>query len=289
MRQPRVLVVGGGLTSAFLTHLLKSEAVEVSVSVWDKARRPGGRMTTSRSKTGEQSVDLGAQHITGTREHHKGGHSHVYEELHRNGLIRPIIKEISGAASEDNRRELEGEQEEEEEKVKVAAVGGANKHISVSLDDKYWETPSQPDEATRLVRTLNYVAPEGTGSIVEHFFTKSGVEVQSSRPLTHLNLKTGEDSWEASSGGSGREGGHSERFDMVVTTLPVPQLLGTPPKPEGLIEGNWLDILKTDNYSGYEALLKVKYNTVFALGLFYNKTLPIPWKVKYLPKDPKIR
>ena len=53
---------------------------------------------------------------------------------------------------------------------------------------------------------------------------------------------------------------------MVVTTLPVPQLLGTPPKPEGLIEGNWLDILKTDNYSGYEALLKVKYNTVFALA-----------------------
>merc|ERR1712020_76609 len=76
---------------------------------------------------------------------------------------------------------------------------------------------------------------------------------------------------------------HSEMFDVVVTTLPVPQLLGTPPRPEGIIRGNWLDILKTDNCSEYEALLRVKYNTVFTLGLFYNKTLPITWKVKYLP------
>ena len=97
------------------------------------------------------------------------------------------------------------------------------------------------------------------------------------------DLHQAEEGWEASSES------HREMFDMVVTTLPVPQLLATPPRPEGIIQGNWLDILKTDNSSEYEALLRVKYNTVFTLGLFYNKTLPITWKVKYLPKDPIIR
>jgi len=48
MSQPRVLVVGGGLTSAFLTHLLRTEA-GLKISVWDKATRPGGRMTTHRT------------------------------------------------------------------------------------------------------------------------------------------------------------------------------------------------------------------------------------------------
>ena len=276
------MVVGGGLTSAFLTHLLRSEAGEVAVSVWDKARRPGGRMTSHRSRSGEQTVDLGAQYITATRDHHSGGHSHIYEELHRAGLLRPMVREVNGASCEANRRELEAEvvggQQEVEE-----VEGGSSSHVSVSLDDKYWEVPSQPDQATRLSRTLNYVAPAGVETIVQHFFAKSQVEVASSRPLTHLNLARLEEGWEAWSGS------HCERFDLVVTTLPVPQLLGTPPRPEGIIQGNWLDILKTDNCSEYEALLRVKYNTVFTLGLFYNKTLPITWKVKYLPKDPIIR
>ena len=57
---------------------------------------------------------------------------------------------------------------------------------------------------------------------------QSGVSVSSSQPLTSLNL-VGE-RWEASSDGK------TEEFDLVVTTLPVPQLLGTPPAPEGLIQ-----------------------------------------------------
>ena len=86
-------------------------------------------------------------------------------------------------------------------------------------------------------------------------------------------------------------GGEKRRevFDIVVTTLPLPQLLATPPTPEGAIHGNWLDIIKTENTAEYEALLRVRYNTVFTLGLFYNQTLPASWKVKYLPKDPIIR
>ena len=38
---------------------------EMSLTVWDKARRPGGRMTTHLNPRGVGQVDLGPQFITG--------------------------------------------------------------------------------------------------------------------------------------------------------------------------------------------------------------------------------
>ena len=275
MGQPRVLVVGGGLTSAFLAHLLRREVSGVRLTVWDKARRPGGRMTSHRREQGSrQIVDLGAQYITATLEHHHGGHAQVYRDLLRQGILRPMVREVA-TSGDTNRLELGGEKEEEREER------SSTRHTSVSLDDKYWEVPHQPDAATTISRTLNYVAPAGVESVVNYFFDEAEVTVSSSQPLTSLNLVG--DSWEASSHQ------HREMFDLVVTTLPVPQLLGTPPTPEGLILGDWQERVKTDNEAVYEGLLRVSYNTVFTLGLFYNNTLPIHWKVKYLPKDPIIR
>ena len=278
MGQSRVLVVGGGLTSAFLTYLLRREVGRVGVSVWDKARRPGGRMTSHRSQAGgRQIVDLGAQYITATVDHHEGGHAPVYEDLLGKGLLRPMVKEVTGRSGGSNRLELGGESVRDE----MVNQETRKEHTSVSLDDRYWEVPHQPHEATRLSRTLNYVAPGGVETIVNYFFQQSEVAVRSGLPLTGLNLVR--DSWEANSNEQ------KETFDLVVSTLPVPQLLGTPPTPEGLITGDWLERVKSDNNSVYQGLLRVKYNTVFTLGLFYNQTLPISWKVKYLPKDPIIR
>ena len=54
-------------------------------------------------------------------------------------------------------------------------------------------------------------------------------------------------------------------------------------------QGDWLDRVRTKSGSVYQNLLRVSYNTVFTLGMFYNQTLPLQWKVKYLPKDPIIR
>jgi len=224
-------------------------------------------------------VDLGAQYMTVTAEHQEGtgGHSEVYADLLTRGLLRPVIKDLTGTSTGSNRQELGGEERRElnSEDSKEGAL------TSVSLDDRYWQVPIQPDEATRLSRTINYVAPGGVETIVNYFFNKSGVTVNSRRPLTELRL-AGE-RWEASSGGL------TEKFDLVVSTLPVPQLLGSPPAPEGVIRGDWLDRVRTDNNAVYQDLLRVTYNTVFTLGLFYDKTLPIHWKVKYLPKDPIIR
>ncbi len=61
-----VSVVGGGITSAastaFLTEKLGGRA---EISVWDKARGLGGRMSTSRSNSNKEcTADLGAQYIS---------------------------------------------------------------------------------------------------------------------------------------------------------------------------------------------------------------------------------
>ena len=83
-----------------------------------------------------------------------------------------------------------------------------------------------------------------------------------------------------------------EKFDCVVTTLPIPQLLGEFPSPEGLVGGNFLDIIRTDEIL-YRNLRSIKYNSIFCLGLFYDTqihaSLGLSWKAKYFPQDPVIR
>lgn len=68
-------VVGGGLTAGVSSCQLSKQLGRSNVTVWDKARGAGGRMSTSRSNGNpECKVDLGAQYISATkayREKHK--------------------------------------------------------------------------------------------------------------------------------------------------------------------------------------------------------------------------
>lgn len=56
----KVAIVGSGLAGLTLGHELRDRGCEVSL--FDKARGPGGRMSSKRA--GEQSVDMGAQYFT---------------------------------------------------------------------------------------------------------------------------------------------------------------------------------------------------------------------------------
>ena len=59
-------MVGGGITSAATCSLLGGIGGVVDLTVWDKARGAGGRMSTRRSPGQIEgcTVDLGAQYIT---------------------------------------------------------------------------------------------------------------------------------------------------------------------------------------------------------------------------------
>jgi len=270
--KPRVLLVGGGLTSAATACLLADRAV--SVSAWDKAGRPGGRMTSHRRGAGQ--VDLGAQYITATSSY-QASHARFYKELTRAGLLRPLTTSTKSQLLDKVTRTEIGE--------RVVVVGGREKTgTSVSLDDKFWEEPSGESEPVSLARSSNYVTPLGVESIVNYFWKKSGCVVDGFHPLQELDMVNGK--WIA------KTGQKVEHFDLVVTTMPVPQLLGEYPAPEGLIRGNFLDYVKEDEQI-YSNLRSVRFNSIFCLGLFYDKSLhSMPgfnWKAKYFPLDPVIR
>ena len=64
-------VVGGGLTSAATCSLI-AERTAAELTVWDKARGAGGRMSTSRSSGNPDcTVDLGAQYISASQTYAK--------------------------------------------------------------------------------------------------------------------------------------------------------------------------------------------------------------------------
>ena len=150
----RVLVVGGGLTAAALSSLLRSAGV--NVVAWDKARRPGGRLTTHRRpgisrNEAAQQVDLGGQYISvsgGYRE----GHAVHYQALVRNGLL----KSINGKAPQ-----AQEDREEIGERVVATAQGGF-RGKAVALDHLYIKQPEEEGDPISLVMTDNYVAPLGT-------------------------------------------------------------------------------------------------------------------------------
>nr|XP_035935222.1 renalase isoform X2 [Halichoerus grypus] len=64
----------------------------------------------------------------------------------------------------------------------------------------------------------NFVAPQGVSSIIKHYLKESGADVYFRHCVTQINLRN--DKWEVS-----KETGPPELFDIVVLTMPVPQIL----------------------------------------------------------------
>ncbi|XP_063262234.1 renalase isoform X3 [Prinia subflava] len=65
----------------------------------------------------------------------------------------------------------------------------------------------------------NYVAPQGISSVVKYYLKQSaGADVSYEQHVTHISLRDGR--WEVS-----RKEGPPELFDVVILTMPVPQIL----------------------------------------------------------------
>ncbi|XP_066856443.1 renalase isoform X3 [Anser cygnoides] len=66
--------------------------------------------------------------------------------------------------------------------------------------------------------SCNYMAPQGISSVVKYYLKQSGAEVFYGYHVTHISLRDGK--WEVS-----RKMGPPELFDIVILTMPVPQVL----------------------------------------------------------------
>ncbi|XP_056325596.1 renalase isoform X2 [Danio aesculapii] len=120
---------------------------------------------------------------------------------------------------------------------------------------------------------VNYVTPHGISSIVKHYLKESGAEVFYNRHVTHIHRK--DTGWEVC-----RKEGAPERFDVVVLTMPVPQILQ--------LQGDVGSLMGENQRRKLEA---VSYSSRYALGLFYkaDTRIDVPWAAKYVSNNPCIR
>ncbi|EPQ13776.1 Renalase [Myotis brandtii] len=146
----------------------------------------------------------------------------------------------------------------------------------------------------------NFVAPQGVSSIIKHYLKESGAAICFRQCVTQINLRN--DKWEVS-----KETGSPEQFDIVVLTMPVPQIL--------LLQGdivNSIEFGKLIIYLFYpmprphcriigvtpmisecqrQQLESVSYSSRYALGLFYEAgtKIDVPWAGQYITSNPCIR
>lgn len=65
----RLLIVGAGLTGSVTASLLRRKFPKdvLNITVWEKSRGAGGRMTTNRNPSDSRcTADLGAQYVSAT-------------------------------------------------------------------------------------------------------------------------------------------------------------------------------------------------------------------------------
>ena len=151
----RCLVVGAGPTGAACLGALRANSAELAVDVWDKGRRPGGRMSTSVSRSSpSRRADLGAQYLT----NHDRTFAPWFAEMHSNGVLERATGDIVG------------QHKAQAELPSYTAPGGMGSVVEAMLQG------ADVSAATRLVR-LEAVAGDGGQQWAATAVEASGSEV----------------------------------------------------------------------------------------------------------------
>lgn len=121
--------------------------------------------------------------------------------------------------------------------------------------------------------TVHYVAPRGMNSLVKEFLTAD--DLQFNRHVTSVTQNGNKFDVET-------KDGCRDTFDVVVLTMPVPQIL----QLDGCVKSTLLNDKKQR-----EALSAVKYSSRYALAYFYDKIVEfdVPWSAKYVVDDGLLR
>uniref|UniRef100_A0A1B6K8M7 Amine oxidase domain-containing protein n=1 Tax=Graphocephala atropunctata TaxID=36148 RepID=A0A1B6K8M7_9HEMI len=218
----KILLVGGGITSAVTGTCLRRMFPDCTMEMWDKARGTGGRMTTSRSPVNSScTADLGAQYITTTEDYIKSNFD-IYGDLLSEGVLEPLKCNVIGMRPQGNNR--------------------------------------------------NFVLPKGTGFLVKNFFKKAQLnDTKFHHHVATINREN--DKWIVET-----KTGEKDHFDVVILTMPVPQLL--------LLEGTIKSELNADLVDN---LKSVTYSSRYVLILFFLDQINEQWGAQYIDKDPIFR
>jgi len=262
----RLLIAGAGITGALCSNFLTNGGAESrlvsSVTIWDKGRGAGGRMSTSRSPAGTtgndglpaSSADLGAQYFTALEKDWDASsadvHKSIYDELLHSGVLRPLHGNIAGDKFNYSKQKYE-------------------------FNDK---TPSNKSND----ELKHYVATTGSSSVVKHFLNKSSdAQVQFNQTIETISLTDDGKCWRVST-----KEGSSGDFDGVVLTMPVPQIL----QLKGDVRDS-IDSLKSGQIKSQ--LEGVSYSSRYALAAWYGPDVElgdnVDWSAKYFFDDSCLR
>ncbi|KAE8743769.1 hypothetical protein FOCC_FOCC009602 [Frankliniella occidentalis] len=225
----RVLLIGSGITAALTGALLRKQAADrITLTIWDKARGAGGRMSTSRSSGDSECLaDLGAQYITVLPENFEKNRE-IYGNLLENQIIEPLV---------------------------LGAVSGMK------------EFPSG---------TQHFVTPNGMSSLVKYLISLSAPEDTLFQHHVSAITQIGEKLQVETTTGT------KEEFDVVILTLPAPQVLQL---------GGDVPLLLKSQPELEDGLRAVKFSSRYALALYFNSGdgQHEPWAAKYIDNNPVFR
>ena len=157
-----LLIVGAGITGSLTAALLARARPSLSLTVWDKARGAGGRMSTHRDPANPAlHVDMGAQYISrfAPRPTDTAAFTTLKEELYSELLKCRVLQPLSG--------KIEGER---------SNLAGA-------------------EEA-------KFVAPKGMNSVAKHFLEQSRATVAYQHQLQTTHVRDGRVFCDTSAGAS---------------------------------------------------------------------------------------
>ncbi|NWT57047.1 RNLS Renalase, partial [Erythrocercus mccallii] len=120
--------------------------------------------------------------------------------------------------------------------------------------------------------SCNYVAPQGISSVVKYYLEQSGAEVSYEQHVTHISLRDGR--WEVS-----RKAGPPEQFDVVILTMPVPQIL----QLQGDIVNCVFRFIQRKCKSEFPQLQATSHSSTFSANFFsfpLSAGKPFPWSLQ---------
>lgn len=145
----KILIVGSGLTGSLTAYLLSKAKPSLSLTVWDKARGAGGRMSVHRWPANPAlHVDMGAQYISKFKPTpsdtttYKTLKSDIFTELLERRILQPFDGIIDGVR-----------------------------------DDAVATTAA------------SYIAPKGMNTNAKHFLSQSGASVAYEHQLRAINIR----------------------------------------------------------------------------------------------------
>ncbi|KAM6093205.1 renalase isoform 8-T8 [Theristicus caerulescens] len=260
----RVLVVGAGLTGGACAALLRGAALG-RIAVWEKARGAGGP-GTRRGAARRGAARRGAARRGAARR------------LVSSRLVSSLTGCRAGGRMSTSRSAQDAactaDLGAQYVTLETARAGSRRSFYEELLSHGILKPLTAPIEGMVVKEgSCNYVAPQGISSVVKYYLKQSGADVFYEQHVTHVSLRDGK--WEVF-----RKMGPPEQFDIVILTMPVPQILQ--------LQG---DIVNIINESQKQQLESASYSSRYALGLFYEAgtRIDVPWAAQYITDNPCIR